>query len=394
MTTAGREFLQQATHAELIEPAIPAVSPGRANASPDAIIVPAARPAENLGSAIKLAVDADCHLVVLCSRGARPLEVNRFLRQNSVDDDQATVITVKAADYLHDLFRFQTTGWIQGVPGYQNHSPREHDLSLKRNIGLVLARLLGWQRIFFMDDDIRDVDALALSSLVSLLGPHRTAGMAVREFPDNSVVCHARRDVKRDQDVFVSGSVLAVDCTAPFGFFPDIYNEDWLFFYHDAAEKRLANPGFNVRQDQYDPFADPQRAVRQEFGDIIAEGIYSLLHSGHGLEYATKAYWSQFLDDRAQIISDIIARLDYAPGEKKDEMCNAIKFARRTLAGIKPGMCATYLEIWQGDLERWEKRRDGLQRADNVADALRMLGLSSPRFPSMLATAGDIGCVR
>ena len=33
------------------------------------------------------------------------------------------------------------------------------DLSIKRNLGLLLARMLGWERIFFMDDDIRDVHA-------------------------------------------------------------------------------------------------------------------------------------------------------------------------------------------------------------------------------------------
>ena len=88
--------------------------------------------------------------------------------------------------------------------------------------------------------------------------------------------------VGEHQGVFVSGSVLAVDCRVPFGFFPDLYNEDWLFFYRDAAEERLATSGSLAEQLPYDPFADPQRAAGQEFGDVIAEGIYALLHSGLG----------------------------------------------------------------------------------------------------------------
>ena len=87
-----------------------------------------------------------------------------------------------------------------------------------------------------------------------------------------------------------------MDCRAPFDFFPDLYNEDWLFFYRDAAAERLATPGSLAEQVPYDPFADPQRAAGQEFGDVIAEGLYALLHSGLGSEAASEEYWYQFLE--------------------------------------------------------------------------------------------------
>jgi hypothetical protein len=381
VTTGGREFLQQATHAELIKPALPSVAARHADAGPDAIIVPAARDADNLESAIKLAVDADCHLVVLCSREAEPSSVNLLLRECGIRGDEATVVNVPAG-YRHDLFRFDTTRWVRNAPGYQTRAARDHDLSVKRNIGLALAHMLGWQRIFFMDDDIRDVTADALAALTGLLdtngpaGPYRIAGMTVREFPDNSVVCHARRDVKKDQDVFVSGSVLAVDCTVPFGFFPDIYNEDWLFFYDDTALKRLGTLGFNVRQLEYAPFADPQRATRQEFGDVIAEGLYSLLHRGRGWQDATREYWRQFLGDRRRILDEITGRLHLAPEEMRDEMARAIEAASKTQKAIHPGMCVKYVETWREDLRCWHKRLEDLPQCDSAADALRELGLS------------------
>ena len=127
---------------------------------------------------------------------------------------------------------------------------RSSDLSLKRNTGLLLARMLGWDRIFFLDDDIRWISADTLRSTVSLLGAaghgYRTAGMSVRTTPTTpSVPCAP--EVGRKQGVFVSGSVLAVDCRVPFDFFPDLYNEDWLFFHRDAAEGRLATPGSIAR---------------------------------------------------------------------------------------------------------------------------------------------------
>lgn len=381
MTTGGRKLLQQATHAELLQSAAAPACARRAGHGLDAIIVPTARPAGSLTSAIELAAQAGCHLVLLCSRDANAHDAILLLEKLGLDQDRATVVDVPA-DYEHDLFRFETTRWIRSSPGRQARATRSSDLSVKRNIGLAFAHMLGWRRIFFMDDDIRDVTVDALDALTGLLGtngpggPYRTAGMTVKEFPDNSVVCHARREVKKDQDVFVSGSVLAVDCTAPFAFFPDIYNEDWLFFYDDAAARRLASPGFNARQLPYDPYANPHRAASEEFGDIIAEGLYSLLHAGLGLPHATREYWSQFLDDRMRIIDTIISRLHIAPGEIQAEMTDAITTARKTLTDIQPGMCADYIRIWREDLQRWPERLKDLPRTDSVTDVLRDLGLS------------------
>jgi hypothetical protein len=381
MTTGGTEFLQQATHAELIQPALPSTAARRAGAGPDAIIVPAARDAGNLESAIKLAIDADCHLVLLCSREAEPSSVHLLLRECGIGD-KATVVNVQAG-YYHDLFRFETSRWVRNAPGYQTGTDRDHDLSVKRNIGLALARMLGWQHIFFMDDDIRDVTVDALASLAGLLGtdgpygPYRTAGITVKEFPDNSVGCHARREVKEDQDVFVTGSVLAVDCSTAFGFFPDIYNENWLFFYDDVSRKRLASPGFSARQEPYDPFEDPQQATRQEFGDVIAEGLYSLLHTGCGWQDATRDYWHQFLVNRKRTLDEITSRLLLAPKEVRDEMARAIEAAWKTQKAIHPAMCVAYIETWRKDLRRWERRLMDLESAASIEDALYRLNLRS-----------------
>ena len=83
---------------------------------------------------------------------------------------------------------------------------------MKRNVGLALAKMLGWRRIFFLDDDIRDIAYPDLQRTVDMLGSFSAAGMWVTDFPDNSIVCHANRMTGGSQDVFVSGAALAVDC--------------------------------------------------------------------------------------------------------------------------------------------------------------------------------------
>jgi hypothetical protein len=153
----------------------------------DAIVVPASRPAQNLEHAISLAQAMQCMLLILCSGYAAPAEVRRLLGQRSFTD----AIVVSLPDgYRHDLLDFRALASIkQDLP--EACSYRGTDLSTKRNVGLILARMLGWQRIFFLDDDITDIDPADVLSTVSMLEAFPAVGMRVTDYPDNSVVCHA-----------------------------------------------------------------------------------------------------------------------------------------------------------------------------------------------------------
>jgi hypothetical protein len=374
--TAGRgaPIRHHETHSGLVRR--PPLTPATTEKPPalDAIVVPAARPAYNLEAAITLARAMGCHLVILCSRDARPAEVLDLLEARSFA--AATVVAVDPA-YKHELFEFETTDWIK-----REFPARDSDLSIKRNVGLTLSRLLAWQRIFFMDDDIRDLDADALRATMSLIGgessgqQYSSAGMWPVDFPDNSVVCHARRKIGKPQGVFVSGSALAVNCVTPFDFFPDIYNEDWLFFYRDAAEKRLGAAG-HTTQLQYDPFADSRRAANQEFGDVIAEGLYALLEEELGTEHATIERWAQFITDRKQMIDEIIDQSAEVPGKMREKMLYAVQIARKSLEQIKPEMCAAYVECWQRDLMRWKTRLNKIPEVTSIPAALCWLGLQA-----------------
>jgi hypothetical protein len=375
MPIRGPQIRQHATHAQLVGHTVPEPVAPDDGTLLDAIVVPASRLAHNLDHAITLARATNSQLVVLCSHATRPAEVHDLLAARSFS--AATVIEIPAG-YSHEFFEFETTDWVRKkLPAAC--AGRDSDLSVKRNVGLVLARMLGWRRIFFMDDDIRDLDGAVLRSTVSLLNGddhYHSAAMSTDEFPDNSVVCHARRAIGEFQGVFVSGSALAVDCTVSFSFFPDVYNEDWLFFYQDAAKGRLGHPGHFATQLRYNPFADPQRAAGQEFGDVIAEGLYALLEEELGAEQATGERWEQFLADRKRILEEIIARADFAPSDIQEDMRLAVQTALKCLGEIQPEMCADYVQRWRRDAEQWTRTLGWLPQVDSVADALLKLGLT------------------
>jgi hypothetical protein len=370
----GDAVLQYPTHAELVESRCPPAP--SADTGLDAIIVPATRLAGNLQTAVTLATETGARLIVLCSFHAHADDVRALLAENPLRDPAVVEVPQGCDDWI--LADFATTRWVRHGPGKGVCGARTSDLSMKRNTGLLLARMLGWERIFFMDDDIRAVSAGAVLSAASLLGTgghgYRTAGMSVKSYPDNSVVCHARREVGEYQDVFVSGSALAVDCRVPFDFFPDLYNEDWLFFYRDAAQERLAAPGSLAEQLPYDPFADPQRAASQEFGDVIAEGLYALLHGSLGVEAADEEYWKHFLEYRSRLLDDVATRLPDARPELRGGISKAVGAAQEVLGDITAKMCVDYVTAWQRDLERWKKLLPGLPGASSIEDALGAVG--------------------
>ena len=82
---------------------------------------------------------------------------------------------------------------------------RKSDLSLKRNLALMLSHLLGWSRIVFLDDDIIEINAQDVAKAGGLLDTYNAVGLHVGGFPDNSVGCHAFRQAGGPTMLFGGG---------------------------------------------------------------------------------------------------------------------------------------------------------------------------------------------
>jgi hypothetical protein len=363
--------------------------PGRARVTTlnlDAIIVPGTRPAAYFDHAVTLARAAGCWLVILCSQRFHGANVKKYLAARSFD--KAIVIDIPEG-YTHQLLSFPRLHSIKrDLP--TECSLRVTDLSTKRNIGLILAKMLQWQRVFFLDDDIRDITYPNLQSTVDMLGSFSAAGMWVTDFPDNSIVCHANRVTGGFQDVFVSGAALAVDCAGDIGFFPDIYNEDWLFFFDALSKGKLGNSYLEATQLSYYPFANAQRAARQEFGDVLAEGLYALLHLGLDVRTATPKFWAYFLEARRDFLEAILTRAQNAPPDMQKEICASVQSALKCLIKIGPDLCAQYVEAWREDLTDWKRRVAQIAATPSVDAALGELRLvTTPIRPGRILHPQD-----
>jgi hypothetical protein len=252
------------------------------------------------------------------------------------------------------------------------------DLSMKRNLGLVLARLLGWTRLMFLDDDIYGVTEDDVAALAAGLEDHSVSALIPEEFPDNSVVCHAHRLGGGMQDVFASASGIGVRCDREdLAFFPNVYNEDWFFFAREAASHRIARVG-ESRQIAYDPYDDPVRAAREEFGDLLAEGLYARLDRDEGIWDVDKSYWGDFIKTRRAFHRRVTEALGQVHDRDRDEASragNSIRAAQDQLTRITPRLCQKFVRLWQADLEAWRSYLTNLPRLDSHIAAFKFLDI-------------------
>jgi hypothetical protein len=248
------------------------------------------------------------------------------------------------------------------------------DLSAKRNLALMLSHMLGWRRIMFLDDDITGLRSGDVRTAVSLLDSYPAVGFRIGGFPDHSVVCHAYKDAGGSQHPFIGAGALTIDVALSNSFFPEIYNEDWFFLLDGDRLRPTARTG-QVIQYPYDPFRNPERARREELGDVLAEGIYWLLDQGGAVADADAAHWTRFLVHRRRFIRHVLAMVEQDRQLDSDERTRrvaALKGSLGRLALITPELCENYLQAWEADRHTW-------------AAHVETHGARRKRFPALLA---------
>jgi len=336
----------------------------------DAIIVPTARPPAHLTRAAHLARSLDCPLVTLHS--------GRWTSAREAAERLAAGVDLMAIDIPEParlrLPELETSGQLTGTI-----FARRSDLSPKRNIALVLSRMLDWSRVIFIDDDITDLDPGDMRRAAGLLDTHCAVGLTIEGFPDNSVVCHAFRDAGGEQQAFIGGGALAVEVGRNHSFFPDVYNDDWFYLLEPKTGLQPVATAGRVTQQPYDPFRNPDRARAEEFGDVLAEGIYWLLDQGRAVADADLGHWAGYLGTRKRFVTRVLRLVADQPldAAEKARRIAALKGALGRLALITPARCHEYLRAWTADRDSWQRHIQqtptGLTRA-RALDSLSRRG--------------------
>jgi hypothetical protein len=372
---------------EIPESTIETPSGKRAVTEPlvDAIVVPTIRSAEHLYSAVKLAAHARCHLVAIYT-DRPPAGLSAVLDRFRFN--RVTLLTVPSGS---------RDPWLDlGASLPQSRvSPAALDISRKRNLGLLIGRVCRWTRMLFLDDDICKLNVPKLSAAAAMLDDYPVVGLQVKKYPDASVVGHARRLTGRRQEPFVSGGSLLVDPQRLNGYFAPVYHEDWLCVINHLRKGKVAVGG-SVGQLPYLPFATPERAQLEEFGDILLSGLLALVHK-RGIDIANRFhhmtdseywreatephFWKQILEQRAVLLQDITTRLTEKSFESLSPL-PSLRSATQRLGELRPGEFVSFTEEWLTSLAEWRGKLTTLARVDlpdqarAIEKALAKLGLA------------------
>ena len=320
----------------------------------DAIVVPTCREAGAMRTAMQLARQLDCTLLALCSKQSSAEAVANLPEAKGVK-----LIAIDAGELPPGVLpEFETSRRVA-----RTLFERRTDISAKRNLGLLLARLIGWNKIVFLDDDITVREPTDLRAAAGLTSYYAGVGLRIVGMPDNSVVCHAYREAGGPQDMFIGGGALAVAADSTTSFFPNIYNEDWFFLLDDDVLQATALTG-SAEQEPYDPFASEDRAKREEFGDTLAEGLFWLLDHGKPIQGADHAFWERYIGIRREFIDEVAARVDVriTDPNRHFRMLTSLDASRRRNKAITPRLCVEYVDAWRKDRYTWRRHLHEMYR--------------------------------
>jgi hypothetical protein len=356
----------------------------------DAIIVPTARSADQLRSAVRLAAQLRCQLIAQYTNGF-PDGLPAVLAQ--LEPGRATALALPS-EVHHPLLDLAST-----LP-QSRVSACADDISRKRNLGLLIGRSCGWTRVLFLDDDIRKLSADKVSSAAALIDQYPVVGLQVAAFPDASVVGHARR--RPGGKPFISGGSMLVNPQRMRGFFPPVYHEDWLCIMDHLRLGEVAVAG-NVAQLRYRPFTTTARAQLEEFGEILALGLLWLVHAqresladdqSYWHRATVQHFWRDILQQRSTLLDELSKRLRH---DQRISALNSVQAARTRCDELLPEEFVEFIEKWLASLAIWRVRLSCIPRAHTVTKALAELGLldsvtvHDPPTSGMRAAARRIG---
>jgi hypothetical protein len=152
----------------------------------------------------------------------------------------------------------------------------------------------------------------------------------------------------------------------------------------------------SVGQLQFNPYAFPDRAQREEFGDLLAEGLFDLLHAGiTDPLVADESYWADVIEARARMIRSVRARLHASTGPR----ASATPAQRRRIAQASRSLAAaagvhaeraqlaeslaSYVRAWRADLSRWHEWFAALDQVDDVGGAIKLLNIPAERLTAL-----------
>jgi len=192
---------------------------------------------------------------------------------------------------------------------------RSWNLGFVRNYALILSKVLGCDRILFMDDDIIIQNVSVIKKMMDKLDYVDFVGAKVTGMADDSVVGHLMRSCGGEYYEFLAGGFLAFNMSVISEYFLNHYNEDqiWLFLHPPATKFETYE---KVEQQSFDPFFNAsEKALSQEFGEILDDGAEEAFNRGNSNLLITQDFWEGICNIRINYLKQL---KDLSTGKKTE----------------------------------------------------------------------------
>jgi hypothetical protein len=297
------------------------------------ILIPTTRRPELTRALLSTIATIGCRKVVLVS----DRDDENVYRHRLMCDPTVQVVTLEQMrrDCLAKLRRNKNAELLRAITAGNSSQRRVWDLPAKRNIGLMYGALHGFDKLILLDDDISNINSELLKNALIVSTGLALLGVLIDHFPDLSVIEHIRWRLYREYEPFIAGNCLIIDLKQTCGYFPRLYNEDWLFIFAHPKQRVGFVSNWFIHQQEYDPFK-PEKAIWQEFGDTVAEGMFDAWSSDRIEESTTIDFWDSFSKQRKNSLRDIRCDLVGMPAQNEPRMLECIEAAHLRSCEFRP----------------------------------------------------------
>lgn len=230
---------------------------------------------------------------------------------------------------------------------YHNYDMNNWDLPAKRNFALIHSIQHGFKNILLIDDDIECISKNIILKGIASLESNDVSGCLVKDYPDTSVIGHIEQKYGEPYYPFVSGNFLFIKSDKIDSYFPLIYNEDWLFMIPYIINKKISAVDV-IYQKEYNPFENISKIKFQEFGEVIAEGLFELIDRQKYDDKYKESYWKEYLEYRRSYVADLL-------NEAENKYIPFIKESLDICRKIKPIQCINFIEDFEQDIITFKK---------------------------------------
>ena len=185
---------------------------------------------------------------------------------------------------------------------------KTYDIPTKRNFALTHSVLNNHKTIGLIDDDITITDNNLLKTRNILLGKVDLVGFYALTFPDVSTIDHIERYLKKvPSPVSIGGNCLFFKPNHTVGFFPYIYNEDWIFIFTNMLNNKNVIAAGYVSHLVHKPWESDTRIRFEQFGEVIITGLKLLISNSKEIFITDLEFWKNIYNLYYQKLKELIA---------------------------------------------------------------------------------------